>query len=42
MTAPADALLGDGPDPRSVRPGETFAASFTISIADIRVGPPLA
>lgn len=34
MTAPTNALLGDGPDLILVRPGEHFAASFSITLAD--------
>jgi aldose 1-epimerase len=32
MTAPTDALLGSGPDLTFVPPGESFAASFSISV----------
>ncbi len=35
MTAPTNALLSDGPDLVWVRPGERFAASFTITISDL-------
>ncbi len=33
MTAPANALLAGGPDLRTVAPGETFVAAFTIEIS---------
>ena len=35
MTAPTNALFSDGPDLVWVRPGERFAASFTITISDL-------
>ncbi len=34
MTAPTNALVTGGPELPLVEPGETFAASFTITIAD--------
>ena len=34
MTAPTNALLGDGPDLILLKPGERFSASFSITVAD--------
>jgi aldose 1-epimerase len=39
MSAPANALIGGGPELRSVQPGETFTATFTIAVADEAAAP---
>lgn len=36
MTAPANTLVAGGPDLASVAPGETFSATFTITVAEQR------